>query len=203
MLSPNADVLSRRSNVLLGNQDKSNREVDASSRFQDSLPISSDHLLRQLDKWEINYKCYSHAPLNTVEESKGIQNQFLSSSEGGGHIKNLYLRDHKKNNFLVVAEQDRPIDLKKLKEVLGSGRLSFGSSDRLMEYLGVRPGAVTPLAMINGVKRNVNLFIDGDLRSCLRIYAHPLVNDRTLELSIENLEYFFKKVGAVPSWIDL
>ena len=95
------------------------------------------------------------------------------------------------------------IDLKKLKETLGSGRLSFGSSDRLMEYLGVRPGAVTPLSMINGVKRDVSLFIDENLRSCLRIYAHPLVNDRTLELSIESLECFFKKVGAVPSWIDL
>ena len=178
-------------------------EVDASSRFQDSLPISSDHLLKQLDEWKISYKCYNHAPLSTVKESKHIQNQFLNSREGGGHIKNLYLRDHKKNNFLIVAEQDRSIDLKKLKETLRSGRLSFGSSDRLMEYLGVRPGAVTPLSMINGVKRDVSLFIDGNLRSCLRIYAHPLVNDRTLELSIESLDYFFKKVGAVPSWMDL
>jgi len=203
MLPPNAGVLSRRSNALLVNQDKSNRQVDASSRFQDSLPISSDHLLKQLDEWEINYRCYNHAPLNTVEESKQIQNQFLSSSEGGGHIKNLYLRDHKKNNILVVAEQDRVIDLKKLKETLGTGRLSFGSSDRLMQNLGVRPGAVTPLSMINGVKQNVSLFIDVNLRSCLKIYAHPLVNDRTLELSIESLEYFFEKVGAVPHWISL
>ena len=90
-----------------------------------------------------------------------------------------------------------------MKEPLRSGRLSFGSSDRLMQNLGVRPGAVTPLSMINGVKQNVSLFIDANLRSCLKIYAHPLVNDRTLELSIESLEYFFEKVGAVPHWIDL
>ena len=188
---------------MLVNEYKSNTPIDASSRFQDSLPISSDHLLRKLDEWEIDYKCYSHSPVNTVEESKRIQSQFLRSSEGGGHIKNLYLRDHKKRNYLVVAEQDRSIDLKNLKDLLGSGRLSFGSSDRLMENLGVRPGAVTPLSMINGVKQNVSLFLDGNLRSCLRIYAHPLVNDRTLEFSIESLEYFFKKVGAVPSWICL
>ena len=124
MLPPNAAVLSRRSNALLVNQDKSNRQVDASSRFQDSLPISSDHLLKQLDEWKISYKCYNHAPLSTVKESKHIQNQFLNSREGGGHIKNLYLRDHKKNNILVVAEQDHIIDLKKLKETLGTGRLS-------------------------------------------------------------------------------
>jgi len=188
---------------LLSNKNKINKEVDASSRFQDSLPISSDHLLKQLDKWKISYKCYNHAPLSTVKEYKHIQNKFLNSSEGGGHIKNLYLRDHKKNNILVVAEQDHIIDLKKLKETLGTGRLSFGSSDRLMQNLGVRPGAVTPLSMINGVKQNVSLFIDVNLKLCLKIYAHPLVNDRTLELSIESLEYFFEKVGVVPHWVDL
>ncbi|MBT3938875.1 MAG: prolyl-tRNA synthetase associated domain-containing protein, partial [Pelagibacterales bacterium] len=76
---------------------------DASSLFQDSLPVSSDELLEKLDKWNIAYKCYSHVPLKTVEESKLIQNQFLNTTEGGGHIKNLYLRDHKKNNILIVA----------------------------------------------------------------------------------------------------
>ena len=43
---------------------------DASSRFQNSLPISSDELLKKLDKWNIAYKCYNHVPLKTVEESK-------------------------------------------------------------------------------------------------------------------------------------
>ena len=176
---------------------------DASSRFQDSLPISSDELLEKLNKWNITYKCYNHAPLRTVKESKQIQNQFLNTSEGGGHIKNLYLRDHKKNNILIVAEQDCLINLKKLKESLCSGRLSFGSSDRLMQNLGVRSGAVTPFAMISGVKNNVRLFMDKNLKSCLKIYAHPLVNDRTLELSIVSLELFFCKVGAVVNWVDL
>ena len=82
---------------------------------------------------------------------------FLPSEEGGGHIKNLYLRDNKKRNYLIVAEQDRVIDLKALHQKLG--RLSFGSAFRLMENLGVRPGAVTPLSMINGVKSNVQIFM--------------------------------------------
>ena len=188
---------------MFSNEGKINREVDASSRFQSSLPTSSDGLLQQLDEWGIRYKCYHHAPLRTVKESKNIQHRFLQTSQGGGHIKNLYLRDHKKNNFLLVTEQDRSVDLKNLKQVLVSGRLSFGSPDRLMEKLGVRPGAVTPFSMVNGVKHNVRLFIDASLRSCLKIYAHPLVNDRTLELSIQDLEKFFEKVGVVPSWVDV
>jgi len=185
------------------NEGKITREVDASSRFQATLPTSSDLLLQKLDEWEIRYKCYHHAPLRTVKESKNIQHKFLQTSQGGGHIKNLFLRDHKKNNFLLVTEQDRSVDLKNLKQVLASGRLSFGSPDRLMERLGVRPGAVTPFSMVNGVNHDVKLFIDASLRSCLKIYAHPLVNDRTLELSVQDLEKFFEKVGAVPSWVNV
>ena len=71
-----------------------------------------------------------------------------------------------------------------------------------MENLGVRSGAVTPFSMINGVNNKVSLFIDINLKSCLKIYAHPLVNDRTLELSIESLELFFTKVGATIHWIS-
>ena len=182
---------------------KNNAKIDASSHFQDSLPISSDQLMARLDKWGISYKCFNHVPLYTVEESKHVQGRFLNASEGGGHIKNLYLRDHKKNNILLVTEQDRVIDLKKLKKHLQTGRLSFGSSDRLMENLGVRPGAVTPFSMVTGVTKNVSLFLDKDLRSCIKIYAHPLVNDRTLELSVDSLDCFFKKIGAVPHWINL
>lgn len=179
-----------------------NEKLDASSRFQDRLPISADKLMEKLDEWGISYKCFSHVPLSTVAESKQVQNQFLNKNKGGGHIKNLYLRDHKKNNILIVAEQDCKIDLKELKEILKMGRLSFGSPDRLMDNLGVRPGAVTPFSMITGVKKNVSLFLDADLKSCLKIYAHPLVNDRTLEISVENLEYFFDKIGVVPNWIN-
>ena len=176
--------------------------MDASSKYQNSLPVSSDHLLRQLDEWKITYKCYKHVPLKTVEESKKVQSKLLNFNEGGGHIKNLYLRDNKKRNFLIITEQDCKIDLRILKEKIGSGRLSFGSSERLMEYLGVRSGAVSPFSMIVGVTKNINLYIDKKLKSCLKIYAHPLVNDRTLELSLQNLELFFNKIGADPNWIE-
>ena len=140
-----------------------NDNVDASSKYQDSLPVSSDAIMEQLDNWGIAYTRADHVPLRTVEESKRVQGQFLSSEQGGGHIKNLYLRDNKKRNVLLVAEQDRKIDLKTLNTKLGTGRLSFGSAERLMENLGVRPGAVTPLAMINGVETGVQLFIDSGL----------------------------------------
>jgi Ala-tRNA(Pro) deacylase len=177
--------------------------IDGSSRFQDSLPLSSDHLLEIMDKWDIEYNLHSHPPVRTVNQSREIQGRFLTSESGGCHVKNLYLRDRKKVNVLLVAQQDRIIDLKKLKLTIGTSHLSLGSEQRLMEHLGIRPGAVSPLSMINGVKKNVILFIDIKLQSCLKIYVHPLVNDRTVELSIKNLEKFFKKIGIKPNWIVL
>ena len=177
--------------------------VDASSKYQDSLPISSDEMLQKLDDWGIFYTRSDHLPLRTVEDSKMIQGQFLTSEEGGGHIKNLYLRDKKKCNILLVAEQDRKIDLKTLHSTLETGRLSFGSADRLIENLGVRPGAVTPLAMIMGAQTGVKLFIDIELKKCSKIYVHPLVNDRTLGISVEGLRAFFDKLKVTPIWVKL
>ena len=176
---------------------------DASSKYQDSLPISSDAILSLLDDWKISYTRTDHQPLRTVEDSKKVQNQFLSSENGGGHIKNLYLRDNKKRNILLVTEQDRQIDLKNVHLKLAVGRLSFGSPERLMENLGVRPGAVTPLSMIIGVQMEVRLFIDSDLKNCKQIYVHPLVNDRTLGMTTEGLQKFFNKIKVQPIWVDL
>ena len=177
--------------------------VDASSEFQNSLPISSDTLLETLKEWSISYNLFEHIPLKTVEDSKKVEGIFISTENGGGHVKNLYLRDKKKRNILLVAEQDQAIDLKKLSKNLNFSNLSFGSPERLMQNLGVRPGAVTPLSMINGVNNNVSLFMDKALRNKTVIYIHPLVNDRTIEMTIENLEKFFSKIGVNFEWIDL
>ena len=177
--------------------------ADATSKFQDSLPVSSDFLIDLLEKLSIEYQLFNHAALRTVEDSKKVQSQFPSDRDVDGHIKNLYLRDHKKRNILFVAEQDRKIDLKALPSIFGSGRLSFGSKERLFETLGVRPGAVTPLAMINGVNSKVSLFLDGDLKKFKRLYLHPLVNDRTLKMELVGLERFFQYIGVDPIWINL
>ncbi len=177
--------------------------VDASSKFQDSLPVSSDALLETLKRWSISYKLFEHVPLRTVEDSKKVEGIFISTQNGGGHVKNLYLRDKKKKNILLVAEQDQAIDLKRLSKNLNFSNLSFGSPERLMQNLGVRPGAVTPLSMINGINNNVSLFMDKALRNKIVIYVHPLVNDRTIEMTIENLEKFFSKIGVNFEWIDL
>ena len=167
------------------------------------LPISSKQLLKQLDEWKIIYKHFTHKPLISVKESKLIQEKLFGNHKENGHIKNLYLRDKKKNNILFVTQQDAIIDLKLLAEKINMGRLSFGSQERLMENLGVLPGAVSPFAMINGVKNNVTIFLDSKLKSYKKIFAHPLENNQTLEITFDQLEKFFKKIFVTTYWIDL
>ena len=167
------------------------------------LPISSNQLLKQLDEWKIIYKHFTHEPLISVRESKLIQEKLFGNQKENGHIKNLYLRDKKKNNILFVTQQDAIIDLKLLAEKINMGRLSFGSQERLMENLGVLPGAVSPFAMINGVKNNVTIFLDSKLKSYKNIFAHPLENNQTLEITFDQLEKFFKKIFVTTYWIDL
>ena len=89
----------------------------------------------------------------------------------GTHVKNLYLRDRKKRNFLVVSQEDREIDLKALQDKIGADRLSFGSADRLFEFLGVRPGAVSPFTLVNDpsiVRLHSQQLMDADM-----LYFHP------------------------------
>ena len=167
------------------------------------LPVSSSELIKKLDEWRIVYKHFTHEPLMTVKESKSIQEKLFGKTKGKGHIKNLYLRDKRKNNILLVTHQDTVVNLKSLAEKIKMQRLSFGSPNRLMENLGVFPGAVSPFAMINGVKKNVNLFLDINLSSYKKIFAHPLENNQTVEISIDQLENFFKRISVKPNWISL
>ena len=102
-----------------------------------------------------------------------------------------------------MLPEDAEIDLKNLSAIIGSARLSFGSADRLFDTLGVRPGAVTPLAMVTGVRHDVTLFMDSRLQSVKSLYMHPLVNDRTVGMKPADVETFLQQQGVTVNWIDL
>lgn len=177
--------------------------MDASSTYQDSLPVSSDTLLKTLTRWGVDFTLHDHIPLRSVADSKSIEDMFIVDGEAGIFLKNLYLRDKKKRNYLVTVQQDREIDLKVLGAKLGVGNLSFGSADRLMQNLGIRPGAVSPLAMVTGAKQDVRFFMDRAVLDADRAYMHPLVNDRTIGLPTDALNKVFEQMDVTVEWLDL
>jgi Ala-tRNA(Pro) deacylase len=135
-----------------------------------------------------------HPPLFTVEQSKSLRGPI-----SGAHVKNLFLKDKKSTLFLVSACEDTEIDLKTLHTIIGAqGRLSFGSPDTLHARLGVEPGSVTPLAVINDTEHRVSVVLDKRLLAHERINVHPLVNTMTTGLNREGLFAFFKATGHAP-----
>ena len=160
--------------------------MDASSDYANALPTSPRSLYKLLKNLKIEFKVFEHPPLFTVDEAKKHRKNMH-----GFHIKNLFLRDKKKKNYLVIAHEDSLIDLNLLTERIKSSRLSFGSKERLFEELGVFPGAVTPLSVVNNTKKDINIFLDVKMLGQSTIFCHPLVNDKTISLSYNSLLIFF------------
>ena len=158
------------------------------------MPATPAKLFAYLDSLGIAHPTVSHPPLFTVEQS-----QALRGTIPGGHTKNLFLRDKKQAIYLVTALEDAEIDLKGLHRVLGaSGRFSFGSSDLLLELLGVTPGSVTPFGAINDTEGRVTVVLDAPLMEHAVINAHPLVNTMTTSIARADLVKFLEATGHPP-----
>lgn len=154
-------------------------------------------LFAKLDALGIAQHTVEHPPVFTVEQAKALRGNLA-----GHHIKNLFLRNKKEEMWLVVALEDRAIDLKRLGEALGAGRLSFGSPERLRRHLGVEPGSVTPFALVNDEAHSVRLALDRGLAGDQPIHAHPLVNTMTTAILPADLLRLFEATGHPPLWLD-
>ena len=163
--------------------------------------LSPQQLFARLDELGLAHNTVEHQPVFTVEQAKAHRGTLP-----GHHIKNLFLRNKKEEMWLVVALEDRIIDLKRLGEMLGAGRLSFGSPERLAKHLGVEPGSVTPFAVVNDSGHKVTLVLDEGLKGGLQaegaINAHPLTNTMTSAISLTDLLRFFEATGHAPRWLD-
>ncbi|MGA0341059.1 MAG: prolyl-tRNA synthetase associated domain-containing protein [bacterium] len=153
--------------------------------------MTPSELYHFLDEHQISYEKFDHSPVYTVEESKK-----LSPAMSGGKTKNLFVRDKKgKHHILLTVEQDKRVDLKKVSEFIGYGRLSFCSPERLLKYLGVEPGSVSLLGILNDQAGEVEILIDEDLWKEQYLLCHPLVNTSTLRLGREGLVKLFQLSG--------
>ena len=157
------------------------------------MPASRADLLAYLDRLGIATVTFDHPPLFTVEQSRALRGAIP-----GGHTKNLFLKDKKDAVFLVVAEEDAEIDMKRLHDRIGSARLSFGRPQLLAELLGVTPGAVTPFGVVNDRSGRVAVILDEPLMRHERLNFHPLDNSATTTIGRDDLLTFLKATGHEP-----
>ena len=163
------------------------------------MPLTPDSLLAYLAENAIPAVTYAHPALHTVAESKALRGDIP-----GAQTKNLFLRDGKKNYYLVTIAEDTPVNLKALRAPLAArGSLSFGSPEALYELLGVLPGSVTLLAAANDPAGLVTVAVDKALLAADLIGCHPLTNERTTVLSPDALRAFLKLTGHEMVELDL
>ena len=138
------------------------------------------NLFGKLSQLNIKYKLFEHEPFFTVDESKQHKDKLNLQ---GAHTKNLFLRDKKRKIFLISCIDNINIDLKILKKIIpAQGNLSFGSPDLLYEKLSVKPGSVSPYALINNLEKDVAFYIDKNILSEELCNFHPLINTKTIQL---------------------
>ncbi len=164
-------------------------------------PVPSDPrekpALDRLDALGIPYAVHRHPPLHTVAEAKALRGDIDAA-----HVKNLFLRDKKERMWLLTVLEGRPIDTKVLRPLLGaSGTVSFGSPDRLFRVLGILPGSVSPLAIVNDGARLVHVVLDEALRGYSHIGVHPLHNEATVRLAVPDLVRFLEASDHPPTWL--
>jgi Ala-tRNA(Pro) deacylase len=135
----------------------------------------------------------AHAAVFTVEESVALRD-----SIPGAHTKNLFLIDAGGRMVLVVAKDDTRVDLKALAKRLGFGRFSFGKAERLQGVLGVSPGSVTPLALINQSASDVAVVVDQAIMNFAEVNCHPLENTATTRMATADLVRFIRECGHEP-----
>lgn len=145
-------------------------------------------LLKQLG---IEFDYYEHPPVPTVEEAKKYWIDVDAT-----HCKNLFFRNHKgSKHYLVVLEYTQQMDIRSIEQLLKQGKLSFASPERMMKYLGVTPGSVTPLSLMNDTEKHVKLFLDENLKHSTRISFHPCINTASLVLKYDDFIRFIEYCG--------
>ncbi|MBM4186008.1 MAG: prolyl-tRNA synthetase associated domain-containing protein [Gemmatimonadetes bacterium] len=162
--------------------------------------IGESALLGELDRLGVSYRRFEHPAVFTCDEA----DRAVPDTVGGAHTKNLFLRDAKgRRHWLLVTSCAKAVDLSALSGMLDSGKLGFASPDRLARYLGVTPGAVTVLGLVNDAERAVELLVDREVWDAPAWRCHPLVNTATLVIDRAAVERFLEATGHRPRVVDV
>src|SRR5436190_6782943 len=160
--------------------------------------MTPEELYTRFDELGIAHRTYCHPPVFTVTEAAALR-----GSLPGGHCKSLFLKDKKGGFWLVVMLEERRTNLKKLAARLTAPRFSLGGADDLHRLLGLRPGSVTPFALLNDVRHLVTPVLDAAMLEYDPLNYHPMVNDRTTAISAADLLRVIDASGHVPRILDM
>lgn len=156
-------------------------------------------ILEFLDTHSVRYKLFEHKAVFTCAEAREV-----APDLPGVATKNLFLRDDKgKRHFILVTPDNKQVDLKRLGSELGVKQLGLASAERLQRFMGLEPGAVTLLGIVNDGENLVEVLLDKELANAEAICCHPLVNTSTLVIPWEDVLKFCSATKHVVQLIEV
>lgn len=153
-----------------------------------------------LDSLGIEYFRTDHEEANTMEVCNEIDKVL-----GTLICKNLFLCNRQKTDFyLLMMPGDKPFKTKDITKQLGCSRLSFADSEAMLEYLDIKPGAVSIMGLINDKDNKVRLVIDRAVVEEDTIGCHPCVSTSSLKIKTDDiLNVYLPAVHHEPTFVEL
>jgi len=158
-----------------------------------------NRLYELLEELKITFDYYEHPPVATVEAASRYWKDIEAT-----HCKNIFFRNHKGNrHYLVILEWRHSLAIRDLEQRLKQGKITFASPERMMKYLGVTPGSVTPLGLIHDETHHVHLFLDENLQNAKTISFHPCINTASIVMKYDDFMKFIKYAGNSWEYVKL
>ncbi len=153
-----------------------------------------------LDSRGIGYEVTEHPAVFNMAEVSAIVLPYPDAN-----AKSLFVRDDKRQNYyLITVQGHKRVDLKAFRRTHHTRGLSFASADELMDILGLIPGAVTPLGVLNDAERSVQVFLDQEfLAEPGLIGVHPNDNTATVWLQAEDLVSLIREHGNPVHLVEI
>lgn len=153
-----------------------------------------------LDSLGIEYFRTDHEEANTMEVCNEIDKVL-----GTLICKNLFLCNRQKTDFyLLMMPGDKPFKTKDITKQLGCSRLSFADSEAMLEYLDIKPGAVSIMGLMNDKDNKVHLVMDRAVVEEDTIGCHPCVSTSSLKIKTDDiLNVYLPAVHHEPTFVEL
>lgn len=147
----------------------------------------------------VKYEVTEHKAVYNMDELAAVELPYPEAD-----AKNLFVRDDQKSSYyLITVRGSKRVDLQEFRKAYGTRRLSFASAEDLVRLLGLFPGSVTPLGLLNNTEKNVKLFLDSDFGEADLIGVHPNENTATVWLKAGDLVRLIREHGNEVETVEL
>lgn len=153
----------------------------------------------KLNALKIPFEIVDHPPALTTEEA----DSFIEGIEGV-RTKSMFLTNKKKTSYyLLIMDDQKRLDMNKLKEITGEKRIKMASKESLMEKMKLPAGVVSIFGLLNNDEKDIHVYFDKEITKESRMSFHPNVNTKTIFLDTNDIFKFLDNIDYNYSIIDI